>query len=84
MSVLETAKEQIKLKGLLDKDSDYDGMIGEALIELMEVFTKQGHSGMSAVHTAILFNKLVRYGGFFSKEDEDEALKDFMKKEELI
>ena len=80
MSWTKTAKESIKKAGLHDKDSDYDGMIGKALDELVDVFSKQGHSGMSAQWVSSLFRKLVKYGGFFSKKDEDKAMKEFMLK----
>jgi len=44
--------------GMYDEDSDYDGMIGEAVEELSETFANQGHSGMSAIITLALFNTL--------------------------
>ena len=44
--------------GMYDADSDYNGMIGKAIEELSEVFSKQGHSGMSAEVTIGLFNQL--------------------------
>ena len=40
MSWTTMAKQTIKDKGLLDKDSDYDGMIGKSLNELIDVFSK--------------------------------------------
>lgn len=42
------AKDELTRAGLFDKDSDYDGMLGTAALEIIEVFAKQGHSGMSA------------------------------------
>lgn len=45
--------------GLLDPDSDYDGMLGRAIIELSETFAKQGHSGMSASIVIHVFNQLM-------------------------
>ena len=45
--------------GMFDKDSDYDGMIGEAIMELSETFSNQGHSGMSALLTISLFTQLM-------------------------
>ena len=55
------AIDELKLAGLFDKDSDYDGMIGEAVLELIEVFAKQGHSGHSAPMVASIFQKLANY-----------------------
>jgi hypothetical protein len=55
------AINELKLAGLFDKDSDYEGMIGKSVAELFETFTKQGHSGMSAMMTSEIFHKLVNY-----------------------
>lgn len=61
MSLVEHAKYELELAGLFDKDSDYDGMLGEAVLELVKVFAKQGHSGFSA-HTVLeLFNTVASY-----------------------
>ena len=52
------AKEELTRVGLFDKDSDYNGMLGDAVLELITVFANQGHSGMSAQMTRELFYKL--------------------------
>ena len=31
-----------------DQDSDYEGMLGTAVYEIIKVFAQQGHSGASA------------------------------------
>jgi len=59
MTQTDRSIEELKRAGLFDKDSDYEGMIGEAVQELLTVFGKQGHSGMSASYVAMLFKKLV-------------------------
>jgi hypothetical protein len=59
MTMLDKYKEEIKRAGLLDSTSVYDGMIGQALIELCETICKQGHSGMSHSITVGLFNQLM-------------------------
>lgn len=53
---LNHAKRELELAGMFDKDSMYGGMIGEAVMELMELFSKQGHSGLSASIVRQLFN----------------------------
>ena len=52
-------KKRLKKLGVLDKDSDYNGMIGKSVRQLSSVFSKQGHSGMSAQITMSLFNQLM-------------------------
>lgn len=53
------AEKQIEDSGLLDPDSDYDGMIGRNLLALVGVFASAGHSGMSAQVTRDAFTKLI-------------------------
>lgn len=55
------AKKELEIAGLFDKDSDYDGMLGEAVLELIQKFASQGHSGGSAAVVTAVFDKLVRW-----------------------
>lgn len=55
------ALKELQEAGLFDKDSDYGGATGHAVMELMDVFSKQGHSGFSASLTRHLFNELSSY-----------------------
>lgn len=57
----EHAKYELQLAGLFDKDSDYDGMLGDAILELVKVFAKQGHSGFSAHQTLKIFNEVANF-----------------------
>lgn len=61
MSLKEHAEREMKIAGLLDEDSDYNGMVGEAVIQLADTLGKQGHSGFSAFMTIELFNKVARF-----------------------
>lgn len=61
MSLVEHAERELKLAGLFDKDSDYDGMLGKSVLALVKVFAKQGHSGFSAHQTLKIFNIVGRY-----------------------
>lgn len=57
----EWAHNEVVNSGLLDKDSPYKGYIGKCLLELIEVFDAQKHSGYSARLTLELFDNLVRW-----------------------
>lgn len=59
MNMIKRARKELELAGWFDKDGFYEDMVGKAVIELFEVFDKQGHSGMSAPLVAGLFKKLV-------------------------
>lgn len=65
------AETELKLAGLYDKDSHYEGMLAEAVIELIKVFSKQGHSGYSAQITRWLFNKLANFENLMPVKLED-------------
>lgn len=61
MSLVEHAESELKLAGFFDKDADYGGMLGNAVLELIDLFAKQGHSGFSAGLAIHLFNELAQY-----------------------
>lgn len=52
------ARNELELAGHFDEDAFYGGMVGEAVMELMEVFEKQGHSGMSAPLVSKVFKRV--------------------------
>jgi len=60
MALIEYAKQELELSGMFDKDADYGGELAKSVMELIEVFSKQGHSGQSADMVSNLFNKLSR------------------------
>lgn len=60
-NLVKHAEYELKLAGLFDKDSDYDGMLGDAVLQLVKVFAKQGHSGFSAGRTLAIFNEVANF-----------------------
>ena len=59
-NLLKHAERELKLIGYDDKD-EYDKMAKEAILQLIETFAKQGHSGFSAPYVANMFHKLANY-----------------------
>lgn len=57
----EFAEQELRSAGWYGEDSVYGGMIPEAVLELVEKFEEQGHSGGSAPIVAGLFHKLAGY-----------------------
>lgn len=55
------AEAELRRAGLYDKDSDYGGMIAEAVMKLIRPFAEEGHSGASAMLTLEVFNRVARY-----------------------
>ena len=60
-NLVEFARKELEMAGLFDSDSDYGGDIGKTVMELIEVFDKQGHSGMSASLCVSILYKLLLY-----------------------
>lgn len=61
MNLMDYAREEVERAGLLDSVSDYNGMLGRAVLELVDVFSRQGHSGMSASLTLEIFRHVAAY-----------------------
>lgn len=61
MSLAYFAENELRIAGLFDKDSDYDGAIGPAVMKMVEVFAAEGHSGFSAGIAIDLFKKVVSF-----------------------
>jgi len=56
----EHARQELEKAGMFDKDCDYNGALGNAVMELIEVFAERGHSGFSAMMTIDLFATLAK------------------------
>jgi len=55
------AQLELERIGAFSEEGDfYGGMTGKAVMELIEVFSEQGHSGMSASVVVQLFTKLAK------------------------
>ena len=76
MSLIKYAERELRLAGFFDKDSDYEGALGKAVMELIEVFSKQGHSGFSANRVVSLFEKVARYKNLLPLTGEDSEWND--------
>lgn len=54
------ARAELQRAGAFTEEDDfYGGMTGESVMQLVDVFSKQGHSGMSASLVSFLFKELV-------------------------
>jgi len=75
-------KRNLELAGLFDEDSDYGGMLGKSVLNLLKEFCGNGHSGCSAMLTTEIFNKLVKGEPLTSKYWDEKAvgLREFAEK----
>lgn len=60
MTETEWAIRNLELAGWMSKESDYEGMIGEAVKKLLIEHSKEGHSGASHYLTLDLFHLVAR------------------------
>lgn len=73
MSNLETfARDELQRAGLFDKDSDYGGMMGEAVMKMIKLFAEEGHSGFSANMAVNIFSKLAKFEPLTPLTGEDD------------
>lgn len=62
MSNLESfAKDELTRAGMFNKDSDYGGMLGDAVMKMVKVFADEGHSGYSASMAVSVFERVARF-----------------------
>lgn len=55
---LDRANKELRVAGLFDKDSDYGGMLGHAVMRLLKIHVKEGHSGFSNSMAVDIFRRL--------------------------
>lgn len=55
------AKDELERAGLFREDSDYGGMLGDAVLKMVQQFADEGHSGFSAGMAVSLFERLARF-----------------------
>lgn len=61
MSLVSFARDELKAAGMFDETGPYAGLLGPAILKMIEVFADEGHSGMSASIAVGAFEKLARF-----------------------
>lgn len=72
MSLKDFAKDELTRAGFFDKDAMYGGMLGEAVMKMIEVFADEGHSGMSASIAISTFERVARFEPLTPLTGEDD------------
>jgi len=60
-NLVKHARRELQLAGIGDTDADYGGALDPAVMELIEVFSAQGHSGASAGLCLAMFYRLAQF-----------------------
>ncbi len=79
MNLVDYARNELELAGWFDEDGFYGSDMGTAVLELVEKFSAQDHSGTSAFICLDLFKKVANYeplGPLTGNDDEWEDISD--------
>ncbi|MCW2763861.1 MAG: hypothetical protein JWR85_4062 [Marmoricola sp.] len=76
MTLIDHARRELDLASLGDDDADYGGMLKNAVLQLVEVFADQGHSGASAAMVTDIVQRLMRYETLTPLTGEDSEWND--------
>lgn len=74
--LLEYARRELELWGAFDNDNLYGNMVGKAVMELIEVFAGQGHSGTSAAIALRLFSRVADWKPLTPIADDPDQWRD--------
>lgn len=71
-NLVEFAKSELERAKLFGEGDFYGGMMGNAVLKLIQVFADEGHSGMSAGMAVSIFEKLARFEPLTPLTGEDD------------
>lgn len=60
-NLVEHAKRELEKTDIADRNGMYGGMLYDSIMEIVETFAKQGHSGASASIAIPVIHKLLRF-----------------------
>lgn len=76
MGIISKAKDEFERLGWNSSEDEMQKMMCDNIIELLETFAKQGHSGFSAIYAIDLFEKLVRHEPLSALTGDDSEWED--------
>ena len=59
--LVDYAKEELRRIGMIDSGHPYNGAVSKAILDLLELFASQGHSGFTASYTVDVFKRLAMF-----------------------
>jgi hypothetical protein len=60
-NLIQHAEEELRRAGLFDKDADYNDLIAPGIMKMIEIFSAEGYSGMSAIIALSIFYRLAKF-----------------------
>lgn len=61
MGLVDYATSELRRAGWFEEDSDYGGLVGPAVVKMVEQFAEEGHSGYSANLCLALFKRVAAF-----------------------
>lgn len=59
--LVDYAKEELRRIGMIDSGEPYNDAVSKAILDLIELFASQGHSGFTAPYTVNAFKRLAMF-----------------------
>ena len=60
-NLVDYAKDELKRIGMIDSGDTYSDQVTKAILDLIELFDSQGHSGVTAPYTINTFSRLAMF-----------------------
>lgn len=71
-NLVDYAKEELKRIGMIDSGEPYNDIMTKAILDLIELFDSQGHSGFSAPYAISAFSRLAMFKPLSPLTGEDD------------
>ena len=71
-NLVDYAKDELKRIGMIDSGEPYNDAGAKAILDLIELFASQGHSGFSGSYVINAFSRLVRFKPLSPLTGEDD------------
>ena len=71
-NLVEYAKDELKRIGMIDSGEPYNDMGTKAILDLIELFSSQNHSGFSAPYVINVFSRLAKFKPLSPLTGEDD------------
>jgi len=75
-NLVDYAKEELKRIGMIDSGEPYNDMTAKAILDLIELFASQGHTGFTAPYTINTFSRLAMFKPLSPLTGEDDEWND--------
>lgn len=71
-NLVDYAKDELKRIGMIDSGEPYNDSVTKAILDLIELFASQGHSGFTAPYTINAFSRLAMFKPLSPLTGEDD------------